>query len=377
MALGSGRLIASILLVAASSLVAFGRIQEGASSSIALGLTALASLAPLVVTYLAVPSMKPAEDISLTRVRLIAPWVALWVLVCWPIVWPLDRLVEYMERRPESKEARGEALMALVEDDSEDGGIEADKVEMITSIMNIGDTTVKEVMVQRVDIVAVERSHPVSEVFALFAETQHSRIPVFEERIDKIVGIVHAKDALQFLLNRGERDPEKIPIDEQFVDEPSSVQFVPATKKIDDLLRDLRREKRHMAVVVDEYGGTAGIVTMEDILEEIVGEIQDEYDNEEEEPYQWLSETHVEIDASMSIDEVNELLGSNLSEEDGYETLAGFLYQKFSAVPSSGAELSYEDFRFTVKTLDAQRIDKVVVERIRDSEERRRQAQGR
>jgi len=129
-------------------------------------------------------------------------------------------------------------------------------------------------------------------------------------------------------------------------------------------LRELRREKKHMAIAVDEYGGTAGIITMEDILEEIVGEIQDEYDVEEELPYRWINEQQVEVDASMDIADVNELIGSNLPEENGYDTLGGFLYHIFSAVPESGMETQYDRHRFVVRNVASQRIDKVLIEKL-------------
>ena len=370
LAFGIGHLIAGLVFVA----IAFAQarwyagprpVSPGVPAVVAYGVAGLLSLLLLVVAHLAIPSVRSAEDTPVRKATLLTPWVVLWLLICWPVVWPLDRFLDYLERRrPESREAREEALMALVEEDSEEGGMEPDKVEMISSIMEIGDTTVKEVMVPRVDIVAIEQDRPVSELLALFAAEQHSRIPVYEERIDSIVGIVHAKDVLQLLWEPGDSDLDAKTIADQFTDHATPVLFVPTTKKIDELLRELRREKRHMAVVVDEYGGTAGVITMEDILEEIVGEIQDEYDREEEAPYRWLSPTQVEVDASMSIEEINALLGSGLSEENGYDTLAGFLYHQFSAIPHAGAELIHDAFRFVVKSVSAQRIDKVLIERI-------------
>ena len=361
LALGIGHIAAAIVLVAVAFVEAHRWVFLGSLPPVGAYLLAgLASVVPLALAHVLMLAAHIREDVPPVRVRFFSPLVALWTALAWPIVWPLDRLQTHLASQPETKEAREEAFMALVEADTEAGIIEADKREMISSIMNIDETTVREVMVPRVDIVAVERSRPLAELLALFVETQHSRIPIYDQRIDHIVGIVHAKDVLQTLVTAADGDPGAIPID-RFVRE-SSLLFVPTNKKIDELLREFRREKKHMAVVVDEYGGTAGIVTMEDILEEIVGEIRDEYDVEEEVPYRWLDDRQVEVDAGMDIADVNELMGSDLPEENGYDTLAGFLYHQFAAIPAPGATTTYGRYRFVVRSVDAQRIDKVLIE---------------
>jgi len=370
LATGLGHVVAGLVAVAVVFLEAQRWIDQGLASRIPAFLVAgVLSLLPLVFVHSIIPSTNSHEEFETRKVRLLAPLLVLWAVVCWPFVWPLDRLIAHLARQPEGKEAREEALMALVEDDSEEGIIEAEKREMISSIMNIDETTVKEVMVPRVDIVAIERSALVGELLRMFAETQHSRIPIYDTRIDNIMGIVHAKDVLRAIQSESYRDGT---LDETTVDhfvKEGSVVYVPITKKIDELLRELRREKKHMAIAVDEYGGTAGLITMEDILEEIVGEIQDEYDEEEEFPYRWLSERQVEVDASMDIADVNELIGGDLPDENGYETLGGFLYHQFSAVPEPGAETEYEAFRFVVRSTSAQRIDKVLIEKMPDESE--------
>jgi putative hemolysin len=366
LAIGIGDLVAQFALIIA----AFQTAQEYANqghfpSVIAYALAVLASLLPLAWIHFIVPSTKATEDIPSKWVKVGAPVFMVWTLICWPLVWPIDRLLVHNARQPEGREAREEALLALVEDDSEEGIIEAEKREMISSIINIDDTTVKDVMVPRVDIVAIEHNRTVSELLALLSDTQHSRVPIYEDRVDNVVGIVHAKDVLQAVYADHEGELADVAVD-RFSHE-GAVLFVPTTKKIDELLRELRREKKHMAIAVDEYGGTAGIVTMEDILEEIVGEIQDEYDSEDETPYRWLNETSVEVDAAMDIADVNELIGSDLPEENGYDTLGGFLYQQFSAVPESGAVTRYGRFRLVVQNVDAQRIDKVLIEKLGDT----------
>ena len=363
LALGIGGLAAELVLVVAAFRIADLNSSEMAVSTLAAyALAVVATLLPLAWYHFVLPVRKVAEDIPQQRVRMAAPILMLWTFICWPLVWPVDRLLLHFARQPEAREAREEALLAHVEDDSDEGIIEADQREMISSIMNIGATTVKEVMVPRVDIEAIERDSTVADLFALFAKTQHSRIPIYDGRLDNIIGIVHAKDALQLMLGDQAEDVGNRSVD--IFAKESSLLFVPTSKKIDELLGELRRDKKHMAVAVDEYGGTAGVVTMEDILEEIVGEIQDEYDEEEETPFRWLDEHRLEIDASMDIADVNELVGGNLPDEDGYETLGGFLYHMFSAVPEPGAQTTHGRLRLVVRSVSMQRIDKVLVERL-------------
>ncbi len=363
LALAIGDLLAQLVFVVVSFKAA-GRLinADVLPAIVAYALAGAVTLIPLLWIHFVSPSTRVVEDISLGRVRVAAPIIMVWMLICWPLVWPLDRLLIRRARQPKSREAREEALLALVEDDTESGIIEVEKREMISSIMTIDETTVKEVMVPRVDIIAIERNRSIPELLELFAETQHSRIPIYEDRVDNIVGIVHAKDVLQMVYTDHSQNAGSLTVGD-FAKE-SSVLFVPTTKRINELLRELRREKKHMAIAVDEYGGTAGIITMEDILEEIVGEIQDEYDIEEELPYRWINEQQIEVDASMDIADVNELIGSNLPEENGYDTLGGFLYHIFSAVPESGMETQYDRHRFVVRNVASQRIDKVLIEKL-------------
>ena len=361
LALGIGQLVARIALIALVFLEAYRWSSLGfVPYGLAYPVAGLLVLLPLVAVQFVLPGLGSGDETSAAKLRVAAPVILGWTVLCWPVLWPLDRLLIYLSLQPEGREAREEALMAHLETDSEDGIIEADKRDMISSIINIDEITVREVMVPRVDVVAIERTKSLNELLKLFVETQHSRIPVYDERLDTIVGIVHAKDALRAIVSGAPLDRESTTA--QALVRESSVLFVPVTKKLDDLLRELRWEKRHMAIVVDEYGGTVGLVTMEDILEEIVGEIQDEYDEEEETLYRWVSERQVEVDAGMNIADVNELLNSNLPDENGYDTLGGFLYHRFSAIPEPGAQTEHGPFKFVVKGVDNQRITKVLVE---------------
>ncbi len=363
LSLGVGVLISELLLLTGALMAAHEYVSAGQVHPIVAYLVAaIFALVPLAWTHFVLPSTKVFEEIPVTQVRTAAPFVMFWTILCWPIVWPIDRLLTHLGRRPTGREAREEAWLAIVEDDTDEGEIEAEKREMFSSIMSIGETTVKEVMVPRVDVVAIEHGRSVTELLSLFADTQHSRIPIYVDRMDNIIGIVHAKDVLRAAFAGADEDIRQQSV-ETFARE-SSLLFVPITKKIDELLRELRREKKHMAIVVDEYGGTAGIITMEDVLEEIVGEIQDEYDEEDELQYRWINEQMIEVEGGMDIADLNEVLGSNLPETNGYDTLGGFLFHQIGAVPEPGAEIRYGRYRMVVRNVTSQRIDTVLIEKL-------------
>lgn len=246
-----------------------------------------------------------------------------------------------------------EEIKTLVDAYEEEGVIEEDEKEMIYSIFELGDTLVREVMVPRIDIVAVEANTPLLEALDIIMQAGHSRIPVYKGTIDNIIGVLYAKDLLPYL-KRGETD---VPL-ESIVREPY---FIPETKKVDQLLPDLQQRKVHMAIVVDEYGGTAGLVTIEDLLEEIVGEIQDEYDREEP-MYQVVGENEFILDARINLDDFAELVGVEIADE-GSDTLGGFIYNQLGRVPAVGDSMTYEDIIITVLSLIGRRIGKVRVVR--------------
>jgi CBS domain containing-hemolysin-like protein len=360
-ALGLGAL-ASHLFAVALTFAAAKAYTDTATTGFALPilLASCLGLLPLAITHFIVPNLKTAEDIDARWIWLVAPFVFAWSVFLLPVSTPLDKILTHMAHQPENREAREEALMALVENDEVDGVLETEKRDMISSIMNIDEKGVREVMVPRVDMVAIDRHQSLDDLLALVRTTQHSRIPVFDGKLDNIVGIVHAKDVLEAFGQAESGDRSGMTADTAMRE--SQVLFVPMTKKVDDLLREFRKAKKHMAIVVDEYGGTAGLVTMEDLLEEIVGEIQDEYD-EEELPFRWLDAGILEVDATMNIADLNEILDADLPVEQGYETAAGFMYHQFGAVPSKGDETSYGRFHFQVEAVDAQRITKIRVHR--------------
>ena len=228
-------------------------------------------------------------------------------------------------------EAAGEAaeMIRLAEIEATPGAIDETEREMIRGVMELEQTLVREVMVPRIDIVAVEAGLPFEEVAKLIIDKGHSRLPIYEEQIDNIVGVVFAREVLRYLA-------EEIPL-ANIREIALSPYFVPESKKVDDLLAEMRRNKMSIAIVVDEYGGTAGLVTVEDVMEEIVGEIADEFDDEEEE-VQRLTDGEVIVDAKVSMDALNELFGLDLAKDD-FDTLGGFIYDRLGKMPSVGDEV--------------------------------------
>jgi putative hemolysin len=251
-----------------------------------------------------------------------------------------------------------EELRLLVSVGEQEGVLEEEETEMIHSIFEFADTPVREVMVPRIDMITLEAETTVDTAVDVALQGGLSRIPVYEGTIDNILGILHIKDLLREL-RQGHHQ-------RQVRDLVRPAYFVPETKKLDDLLREIRQRRTHMAIVVDEYGSVAGLVTIEDLMEEIVGDIKDEYDREEN-LYERLSEHEYIVDAKMNIDDFNDLMGTKLDNED-YETLGGFLYAQLDKIPEAGDTITYGDLNLTVLATRGRRITKVRVVRLPASE---------
>jgi putative hemolysin len=245
-------------------------------------------------------------------------------------------------------------IMLQVDVAEEEGVLEEDEGEMIRSIFEFGDTVAREIMVPRIDIEAAESTMSLGQVLDQAIEAGHSRVPIYEGNVDKILGIFYVKDSLRFL-REGRRD-----VDVREIMRPAY--FVPDTKPVDDLLREMQQRRVHVAIVVDEYGGTAGLVTIEDILEEIVGEIQDEFDAEEA-MLQRISDTESLVDAIMPLDDVNDVLSMRLEEED-VDTLGGYVYAKLGRVPVQGDVVEGDGARLIVESVEGNRITRVRIIRL-------------
>jgi len=296
-------------------------------------------------------ALQRAERVALRMARLVA-W-ATWVMR--PIVFVLTAITRLILRMLGGRaQVRGpfvteEELKMLVSVGEEEGVLEEEEREMIHGIFEMGDMLVRELMVPRTDLVAIEVNEPVEKAVELVTRHGHTRIPVYEGNLDHIVGVLYAKDLLRAVV-RGEHKSLR-----EIARKPY---FTPESNKVQDVLRDLRKNRVHMAIVVDEYGGTAGAVTIEDILEEIVGPIQDEYDIGEEDEIQFISPNEVVLDGRVSVDDVNELLKLDIAADD-YDTIGGYVLNQLGAAPKVGATLKLGNAELRVEAVQGTRIKKV------------------
>ncbi|MDQ6876569.1 MAG: hemolysin family protein [Candidatus Dormibacteraeota bacterium] len=241
-------------------------------------------------------------------------------------------------------------LLTLLHVSEEQGVIEEQEHQMIHGIIEIGDKTVREIMVPRTDIVAVERSSPLKEIVKVFKEHRHTRLPVYQGDIDHVVGLLHTKDLLLYytLSSAQEFDIEKM---------LRPIKFTPEQKKVDELLHEMRTEKVHMMIVLDEYGGTAGLVSLEDLLEEIVGEIRDEYDSAEEEELVVLNDHEARVDAGFPLEELNSRLGLAIEESGDYDSVGGYVHAQLGRIATTGDSFKAGRATWTVEKVKGRRIE--------------------
>jgi len=240
-------------------------------------------------------------------------------------------------------------ILTLVHEGEMHGAVDEEEKEMIESVIDFRETQAGAIMTPRTELVAAERSITLPEVKQLIAERGHSRIPVYEETIDVILGVLYAKDLLRL---EGEA-----PFDITAVMRPAL--FIPETKLLRDLLHEFQEQKVHIAVVLDEYGGTAGVVTIEDILEELVGEIVDEYESEEPAPLRRIDEQTVEVDARMRIDDLNDELDIELPEDEDYETIGGFVFSTLGKIPEVGERCGHQNIGIQVIAAEPRRVTRL------------------
>jgi len=269
-----------------------------------------------------------------------------------PVLWFITRVAVAITggRAARAPYLSEQELLTILAVSEEQGVIEEEEREMIHGIIEIGDTAVREVMVPRLDITAVHVTATLKDITAVYRQHKHTRMPVYETDIDHIKGLIHIKDLLLYYV--GGRS------DFSVAKAMRKIEFVPESRKVDEALHDMQTKKVHMMIVVDEYGGTSGLITIEDLLEEIVGEIRDEYDTGEEEPLRLLNEKEAVVDARFSMEELNDRLSLGIQESEDYDSVGGYVYSMVG-IPEKGTSFESNGVRWTVETVDSQRIGQV------------------
>ncbi len=253
-----------------------------------------------------------------------------------------------------NNEERQERLLSVMEEGEQRGVVDEEEKEMIVSVLEFRETTAGEIMTPRTDIIGIPINASLTEVAGLINENGYSRYPVYDQSIDHIVAILYSKDLIGYV-----DSPDEAFDINKLLRKPL---FVPESKCLRDLLHDFQNQKVHIAVVLDEYGGTAGVVTFEDILEELVGEIIDEHEPPREEMVKQLEDKTFEIDARFSVDELNDEYDLELPEDEDYETVGGFIFAQLGHIPKQGEEFVYKNMKFTVINAQSRKIDRIKLE---------------
>jgi len=361
-ALNTAGSVAIIAMTISLVLIASGLSEPGTRAEVIAGIAALFLVAGLRQTGRTLALVDP----EMTGLRLAAPILALqWLLgpVAWALAAPSRVLIRALGRNPDEHEADTAGdLLAVLERTTAEGEEEAltEERRMMRGILAMSEQTVREVLSPRPDVTAVPADATVDEAMRVITETGFSRIPVYQESLDHIIGVLYAKDLLRYL-RVGEQAPSVASI-------ARAPYFVPESKRTDELLADLRRDKVHLAIVVDEYGGTAGVVTVEDLVEEIVGEIADEYDPVEVDVLR-ISADEAIVDAGLPIDDLSELFGTAIEGED-FDTVGGLVLARLGRIAAPGDEVTTEDERLALRVLSilGRRIKRVRVRRTEPAE---------
>jgi CBS domain containing-hemolysin-like protein len=284
-----------------------------------------------------------------------------------PVVFVADRMVHFFGGDSLDGDSNGGGNSNHADEVTLPGtdGLVLQEQKMIQAIAEMGETSVRELMVPRTAMECLDVRSGLSEVLDKITTCMHSRIPVYEEDVDHVIGVLHVKDLFELWEGREVTAGPPDAVNGEFDLRPflRPAQFVPETKKIRELFSEFQEEKIHLAIVVDEYGGTAGLVTLEDLLEEIVGEIQDEFD-EEPVPYEERSDGAYVVDGTTHTDDLKEDLGIELPESEDYDTVSGFILSRLGEVPPVGEVIEHPGVRLTVESADERRIERVKVERV-------------
>ncbi|MDP6045504.1 MAG: hemolysin family protein [Phycisphaerae bacterium] len=342
------RTISNVMLVVVVSMLFGGRILP--TVGVSIGLIALFGIAipHAWAAYADEQILAATFPVLLVLRRVMSP--AIWLMQRFDL--PIRRLTGIAETEASTEETAKQDILQAASDGQAEGAVDADEVEMIESVMEFGDTHAAEIMTPRTDIFALDSGMTWKDAVQRIIEAGHTRVPVFSGDIDNIIGVLYAKDMLR-LIGAG----ESIAI-EDLVRKPF---FVPETKALDDLLKEFKVRMVHIAIVLDEYGGTAGMVTIEDVLEEIVGEIADEYDQSEEDMMQRIDDRTIEADGRMYIDDLNDALDLEIPEDAGYDTVAGLVFSELGYIPQVDETLQAFGADFAVLAADDRKITRLRV----------------
>jgi CBS domain containing-hemolysin-like protein len=318
----------------------------------------IAAAAILTASSLAIPHAwaKYAGEEILSRTHRI---LMLFAMIASPILYVLrmhDRLVRRLSGVPETtleeqQEEKQEEFLSDLEEHRMEGAVDEEEQEMIENVLELSETTADEIMTPRTDMIALDAEADLNKVLDTITEAGHTRVPVYEENIDNIIGVVYAKD----LLGEIGKDVASF----KLRDRMREAYFVPETKLLRVLLHEFQTQKQHIAIVLDEYGGTAGIVTLEDILEELVGEITDEYEEIPPEPIRQVDDDTIDVDARTYIDDLNDQFELNLPEDEDYDTIGGFVFSRLGYIPKNDETFDHENLKFTITAAEARRINRI------------------
>jgi CBS domain containing-hemolysin-like protein len=349
--------------LSASRLLCF--LAAGASAPplwVAEGPAPFASVALLLLAVACAETL--ARTIGATRAAGPSAWLSGWAAFVTLLATPLVAIMERseglvasffpkMKVNADAEEVASEQFLDIVAAEADVTGKEKTLLE---GAFSLGETQVQEIMTPRVEMIAVERETPWSEVIDRFRSSAHSRLPVYKDRIDDVIGVLYVKDLLADIL--AEAEPEA-----GWISLMRPGFYIPPTKPIDALLREFRAQRTHIAIVMDEYGGTAGIVTIEDILEEVVGEIDDEHDAEDERQFESRDNREFWVTGRITLDELSETLGVDIeSEEVG--TVGGLIMERLGRVPRAGEQLEIAGFRVVVEQVRRRQVLRVYFERL-------------
>ncbi len=254
----------------------------------------------------------------------------------------------------EQQEEKQEEFLEDLEQHRMEGAVDAEEQEMIENVLDLRERMADEIMTPRTDLIAVDVNASLPTVVETIKKAGHSRLPVYQDNIDNVVGLIYAKD----LLDEIGKNPE----DFRLRDWIREAYFVPETKSLRALLREFQEQKLHIAVVLDEYGGTAGVVTLEDILEELVGEIADEYEKTPPESVKKIDENTIEVDARMYVEDLNEEYALDLPDDEDYDTVGGFVFSRLGYVPKTGESFDYSNLKVTIASAEPRRVKRVRIQ---------------